>query len=827
MKEERFRNKTYLRNVKQWLHSTKTRCDSLKSHMEYMKMLYHDIPQIEKTDKTVDNQDFQNVKTEISDNEITVSKQMDINDVSEEFRDVSCISTNDDDNNQKHESCSSSNLKNIISKINVQYKQDENVKSSNLQKETEVDLYADLPTTYDVPHNVQIESRPLSPIPKENMYREQNHILHCPYQKDLAQHSTKLVEDVSNSKKLFEQLILDTQNEHLLQELSSARNNFKLNISGSVKDGSLGRNKISSKIEKNSKSIPSAVSSKKGSSCKLDNIVSLKLKKRRRKIHCSNSKSTVTTRDTNFLGRKDAKRRKQKNNTNNNHSGKSQQTSNDVVEIYHNRAATGGSTCVISKKHSKLNRHMNYINVLSSVTNEQKSLNVKPRYEDGDYQCNYNIDENSQKNNSQKQYISKAEKEDRTNISDRNCDLEVSMTPSYAMEKCNLHQYEHSALQASYCGPLITHNYEMPTLASKLKRANRSYFSRFNFRNIPFVVGTSVTPSHNLGLNIQQVLSIMKTKQPTINGITPLLIRKVSKGMKPVSTLMEQMNEYSKLSRINSHVNGIHMQNKSLFINRDNNFLENESVSSKYDKKRLNANLKSPIKEYQNIREMIKGYANMYENYHKRKDTKSENQLNTISSTQILQTTDNAKILKLFASQQNIKLEKNVQDKQACNALSDDCNSSKGIREVLIHLHDQFEELNIKYEKLQAKTKGSNNKELEEEIVSLEKELNTKEDEINAVINLYKEVMVLKRQMKLLQEKNSYICISSEIPLQSKKTHSTMPFTLTKSDGINDRQKFYHKRGSSVISTREPTSIRLAGLLRQIQTFQRQLKLSS
>lgn len=87
--------------------------------------------------------------------------------------------------------------------------------------------------------------------------------------------------------------------------------------------------------------------------------------------------------------------------------------------------------------------------------------------------------------------------------------------------------------------------------------------------------------------------------------------------------------------------------------------------------------------------------------------------------------------------------------------------------------------------------------------------------------------MVLKRQMKVLQEKNSYICISSEIPLQSKKTHSVMPFTLAKSDGINDRQKFYHKRGSSVISTREPTSIRLAGLLRQIQTFQRQLKLSS
>jgi len=51
----------------------------------------------------------------------------------------------------------------------------------------------------------------------------------------------------------------------------------------------------------------------------------------------------------------------------------------------------------------------------------------------------------------------------------------------------------------------FTPNYETSTLASRLKRSSRSNFSRFNFHNIPFVVGTSVTPSHNLGLNIQQV----------------------------------------------------------------------------------------------------------------------------------------------------------------------------------------------------------------------------------------------------------------------------------------------------------------------------------
>lgn len=90
------------------------------------------------------------------------------------------------------------------------------------------------------------------------------------------------------------------------------RNDTKLNISHNVKDKSMDKSKISAKNEKKERAISSALSSKKGSSCKLDDIVSVKIKKRRRKMHCSNSRSTVTTRDTTFLGKKDTKRRKQK-----------------------------------------------------------------------------------------------------------------------------------------------------------------------------------------------------------------------------------------------------------------------------------------------------------------------------------------------------------------------------------------------------------------------------------------------------------------------------------------------------------------------------------
>lgn len=84
------------------------------------------------------------------------------------------------------------------------------------------------------------------------------------------------------------------------------------------------------------------------------------------------------------------------------------------------------------------------------------------------------------------------------------CNTEECSDPSCASLPHKIDKYEHTVF-SKYNDPIFIPNYEMPTLASKLKRANRSYFSRFNIRNIPFIVGTSVTPSHNLGLNIQQV----------------------------------------------------------------------------------------------------------------------------------------------------------------------------------------------------------------------------------------------------------------------------------------------------------------------------------
>lgn len=81
----------------------------------------------------------------------------------------------------------------------------------------------------------------------------------------------------------------------------------------------------------------------------------------------------------------------------------------------------------------------------------------------------------------------------------------------------------------------------------------------------------------------------MKTRQSTVNGITPLLIRKLSRGMKPVSPFMEQMNDqYNKLPPMNSQLINTFVHKANSFLNEPFNLFENESVSLTYGTKTLN-----------------------------------------------------------------------------------------------------------------------------------------------------------------------------------------------------------------------------------------------
>lgn len=71
-------------------------------------------------------------------------------------------------------------------------------------------------------------------------------------------------------------------------------------------------------------------------------------------------------------------------------------------------------------------------------------------------------------------------------------------------------------------------NYQLPTIASRMKRVTKSYFHTFNFKAIPFCAATSITPSHNIGINIQQFMNLLKTNQPLpLSGLSRTLTHNI------------------------------------------------------------------------------------------------------------------------------------------------------------------------------------------------------------------------------------------------------------------------------------------------------------
>ncbi|XP_059059849.1 uncharacterized protein LOC131853070 [Achroia grisella] len=83
--------------------------------------------------------------------------------------------------------------------------------------------------------------------------------------------------------------------------------------------------------------------------------------------------------------------------------------------------------------------------------------------------------------------------------------------------------YRHPKCKVPKVVKYRSRRYELPTVASQMKQAGmRYYYGNSNHTNIPFVVSKSTAPSHNIGVNIQQVLNGLKIQQP-LSGI-PLTI---------------------------------------------------------------------------------------------------------------------------------------------------------------------------------------------------------------------------------------------------------------------------------------------------------------
>ncbi|OXU26007.1 hypothetical protein TSAR_009311 [Trichomalopsis sarcophagae] len=348
--------------------------------------------------------------------------------------------------------------------------------------------------------------------------------------------------------------------------------------------------------------------------------------------------------------------------------------------------------------------------------------------------------------------------------------------------------------------PFCQRNYEMPTMASKMKRVHRPYYHRFDIRNIPFVVGTSISPSHNLGLNIQQVLGMIKIRQPTVPGISSLLIRNVSRGTRPVSMLFEQINSEFTRSCRNLSCHDANLDHKSRFeSNHDMGSFSCQHIRSNNLAARAPFNKQNlacePLYEEDEESQSIPGTRQ------EDKPTPSRKQSHRLILTEDASAGDSMAGRAKF--------------NYACN--------NKEMMEVFTRLSEQFEKMITQHDKLKEQLdKRKDNKSLAKEVDEMEEAMRDKEKEITALVHLYNEeilmaiveiqVMSLKQQMRQLHERNSLVCIASEDPGFRHVTRS--------------RSRTAPSLGSKSHIGHTPNALRLAGLLRQIQAFQRQLTLA-
>ncbi|KAK0179192.1 hypothetical protein PV327_008006 [Microctonus hyperodae] len=435
-----------------------------------------------------------------------------------------------------------------------------------------------------------------------------------------------------------------------------------------------------------------------------------------------------------------------------------EQKLNEVVEIYHNIAAKNKSPSVVS---SKQQFKIEELKCFQLKNDPVTSIEINNK---GTIQHIVNASDKIKNQNTN--HFHTEMKQNIYNSPDLEWSCSGNQEKSIPLSMKHHHgDCDESVTPSSWCNNTLTmKSYQQPTISSELKRVNRCYFgARVNLTNIPFVVGTSLTPSHNLGLNIQQIFSLIKHRQLTMSSnIKPILISKMGEGIDPNVLLSEQLMV----------------------------------VSGK--QKRVMSSKQVPQQDTQHD-----DYGGSF---------KKRN--NSGDSREILMHITQSSMLR--------QREKDLNMTKKCQSMT---NNFTRIRNVLTKLQDQFEAMLNKHEKLTVQVEKANNPSLKKELTELEGEIDVKGEEISAMMGLYKEILALKHEMKLLRGKNSVICIT---------THSNEKYpTRINGSSISARQSriphqhlrlFNCRKPTTVSSIREPTTTsRLVALLKRIQLYQQRL----
>ncbi|KAK4872395.1 hypothetical protein RN001_014424 [Aquatica leii] len=352
-------------------------------------------------------------------------------------------------------------------------------------------------------------------------------------------------------------------------------------------------------------------------------------------------------------------------------------------------------------------------------------------------------------------------------------------------------------------------NYQLPTIASKLKRVTKNYlrsFNYFNFRCIPFCAAKSTSPSHNIGINIQQVMSIIKTRQP-ITGISPTLAHNISLAAEklqgsPLSAFVSNLSTRigsgtSACPLIKHQLNYTKLQEMAKAIPEEP--YEEENCDVTFMRKDIEPPPPVPpiwsaapesarctcisqkgvpfqkvLSKYQIASsEVIPTFYRQENKYHQPPGRQIQSAYYNNSKQRT------AAWVSHGVKENSSNISNFIEPCKPINESLDQQQlhgKEKNLKAVLKNLHDEFDSLNTRYEmlsKCDSKTNPDNVKQLEE----MENQLNQKEEEINMVMSLYTEVMALKDQVKKLKERTSCETIYTASSPEKKETGATMHLT--------------------------------------------------
>ncbi|XP_057655498.1 uncharacterized protein LOC130893420 isoform X2 [Diorhabda carinulata] len=410
----------------------------------------------------------------------------------------------------------------------------------------------------------------------------------------------------------------------------------------------------------------------------------------------------------------------------------------------------------------------------------------------------------------------------------------IPLTRSNTIRLCqNVLQDEYCFCQEARRSDSYRKNYELPTIASRMKQVAKTYLSTFSFKTmvsklvggkvsnekvtpkkaIPFCAAISTSPSHNIGINIQQVMNILKNRQP-VNGISPTLAHNIGLAAerlnsKPLSTLVTTINSntcYLKPQQCplsKCKLNYQYLQDLAKSIPEET-VEEVEGEDQQPEIKTLF--ITGPSGDV----------AVKCQNFPQWSVDPSENNLCTCVPNAGADTNYNSnKILRksgtVISSQMSIaqktkdlssslKIEKRPHTTQPISSAQHNMFEGKerSLKIVLTHLHDEFEALNKQYEELSRKAIESDSPEMKQ-LESLESVLVKKEEEICMVMNLCQEVIALKQQIKTLKQNNS----QCNVPQDRKDNENS-----SNCQDFNNPRAAFH----------------LTKLLKQIQTYQLKYK---